>query len=345
MPLHSLQTKLYSRGEIDSELWDRFIARSPQGIIYATTGYLDCVCPGWSAIICKNGDEWLGVMPLNIARKFFQNYSLKPPFTQYLGIFFKEINEKMHRLVHMKKIIIESIIHAIPKNLKLFNHNFSPEFDYFVPFHWNQFEIRPLHSYHLSLQNPLHEIYDNFSHSVTTRIIRAEKLDLKCVEGNSVNNLVEIMVTRKIISANDGIIFQKLWKYITSVSTGFTIYITDPLTNQIYCGWSFRVYFDRVILLASALDFRFKKSGAHTLLVWKAIQKAHQISGIKIFDFEGSMIRSIENYKRSFGATPVAYYNISHNNLPLPYSFGLNLKNSFQKNRKAGSLKKKLVAC
>jgi hypothetical protein len=80
-------------------------------------------------------------------------------------------------------------------------------------------------------------------------------------------------------------------------------------------------------------------------LVWKAIQKAHQISGIKIFDFEGSMIRSIENYKRSFGATPVAYYNISHNNLPLPYSFGLNLKNSFQKNRKAGSLKKKLVAC
>lgn len=326
-----METKLLSRQQIDSELWNRFIAKSPQRIIYANSGYLDCVCPNWSAIICTQGEEWLGAMPLNICKKFSQEYSLKPPMVQYLGIFFNEISEKMHRLIHLKKIIIENIIKNIPSDVKLFNHNFSPTFDYFMPFYWNKFEIRPFHSYHLLLDNPLQTIYSNFSESVTKRIIRAGRLNLKCIENNSIVDLIKIMVSRKIIDKREGKMFEELWKFINSEKKGFTIYITDPFTNEIYCGGAFLIDYNRVILLASALDYRFKKTGAHALLVWKGIQKSHQISGIQLFDFEGSMIQGIENYNRAFGATPIVYYNISRNNLSLLYSLGFAIKEKIKR--------------
>ncbi len=339
-----METKLYSRKQIDAERWDRFINQSPQRIMYANSGYLDCVCPGWSAVICKDGDQWLGVMPLNISRKIFQEYSLKPALIQYLGIFFHSMEEKMHRLIHLKKIIIENIIKTIPQNLKLFNHNFSPEFDYFIPFCWNKFEVRPFHSYHLSLDNSLQEIHDNFSKSVAKRIAGAEKLNLTCVENNSVTNLVKMMIERRIIDRKVGTIFEELWKFVESKKNGFTIYITNPFTHQIYCAGAFLVDYDRVILLASALDYRFKKTGAHPLLVWKGIQKAHQITGMKIFDFEGSMIEGIENYTRGFGATPIVYYNISRNNLSLPYSLGFALKEKIQKKEKLKNIEKLVIA-
>jgi hypothetical protein len=321
-----ITSKLYSRDKIDPVLWDKFISNSPQKTIYAASGYLDAVCPGWSAIICKSGPDWIGVLPVNVERKFFQQYSLKPPWTQYLGIFFGEITGKLHRVIHLKKIIIESIILAIPPKLKLFNHNFSPQFDYFIPFNWHRFEVRPMQSYHLSLENPLNEIYHNFSKSVRSRITRAIKLNLKYIENNAIDNLVNMMLARKIITADSARKLHELWKYITANSAGFVLYVTDPVSNQVYCAAAFVIDNDRVVLLASALDFRHKKTGADPFLVWKGIEKAHQITGAKIFDFEGSMIRTIENHNRAFGARPVVYYNISRNNLSLPYALGFSIK-------------------
>ncbi len=339
-----METILFSRKQIDSELWDIFIDQSPQRIIYVKSGYLDCICSQWSAIICKEGDKWLGVMPLNIEKKFGQQYSLKPILIQYLGIFFKEIDEKMHRLIHLKKIITENIIKTIPPNLKLFNHNFSPFFDYFMPFYWSKFEIRPFHSYILSLENSLQEIYSNFSKSVTKRISRTEKLALKCVQNNSVNKLVEIMVERRIIDRIVGNKFEALWEFVNAQKSGFVMYITNPFTNQIYCGGAFLIDHNSVILFASALDFRFKNTGAHALLIWKGIQKAHEIGGIKKFDFEGSRIKSIENYTRAFGANSIVYYNISRNNLPLLFSLGFSLKEKLIKKEKLKTIEMLVTA-
>jgi hypothetical protein len=343
--LSMINSALYSREKIDGKLWDEFISNSPQRAIYAKSGYLDSICPGWSAIICKSGNDWVGVLPINIDRKYFQHYTLKPPWAQYLGIFFCEIKGRMHRLIYLKKTIIESIIAVIPYELKLFNHNFNPGFDYFIPFTWNDFEVRPLHSYTLSLENSVQEIYGNFSKGVKSSIARSIKLQLKCVENNPIDNLVEMMTARKIITARMGNRLRELWKYITANAMGFTIYITDPVSNQIYCGGAFVIEADRIILLASALDFRFKKTGAHTFMVWKGIEKAYQMGGIKIFDFEGSMIKNIEAYNRSFGANPIVYYNISRNRLSALYSFGLHVKEKMKAKEKQKNMELVMYAC
>ena len=57
-------------------------------------------------------------------------------------------------------------------------------------------------------------------------------------------------------------------------------------------------------------DPEFRNSGATSLLMWNAIQFASTVS--QIFDFEGSMIESVERFFRGFGAVQTPYFSISH---------------------------------
>ena len=60
-------------------------------------------------------------------------------------------------------------------------------------------------------------------------------------------------------------------------------------------------------------DPELRSSDAVQLLVWKALEFVSSI-GLTEFDFEGSMIESIEAVGRAFGAKQVPYFAISKNN-------------------------------
>jgi hypothetical protein len=321
-----INARLYSRQEIDSRQWDDFIQQSPQQVIYARSGYLDSVCLDWQAVICKEGDAWLGVLPMNIRTKFSKGYTLKPPFVQYLGICLAPMTGKSHKVLHQKQIIIDAITDAIPERIQLFSHNLNPNFDYFVPLHWKGFKLRPMHSYCLDLTAGESAVFSNFSDSVSKRIRRTQKMNLVCEEHDSVTALIDMMLTRGIISPEDGPILERLWTYLREIGTGFTKYIVDPDTREVYAAGIFLIDADKVIILASALDYRFKKTGAHLLMMWEGMRKAMSMGHINNFDFAGSMIESIEHYNRAFGATPVAYYNFSYNRLNWVFRAGYALK-------------------
>ena len=55
--------------------------------------------------------------------------------------------------------------------------------------------------------------------------------------------------------------------------------------------------------LYGGLDPELKSSGAMSLVLWEAISHARRVS--RAFDFEGSMLPSIESFFRSFGSRQV----------------------------------------
>jgi hypothetical protein len=59
-------------------------------------------------------------------------------------------------------------------------------------------------------------------------------------------------------------------------------------------------------LLVSAVDKRLQQTGAIAFLIWDALKFARQ-KGLKIFDFEGSMNKGIEEFFRCFGGNRVSY--------------------------------------
>ena len=52
----------------------------------------------------------------------------------------------------------------------------------------------------------------------------------------------------------------------------------------------------------------YKTSGSMSLLLWEAIKRSSKI--VKQFNFEGSMVESIERYFRAFGGKQAPYFEI-----------------------------------
>ncbi len=70
-----------------------------------------------------------------------------------------------------------------------------------------------------------------------------------------------------------------------------------------------------ITYLAGANSEKGMETDALSFLLFKVLQAA--ASENMIFDFEGSMIESIESSFRGFGASPIPYLNIYRNRLPL----------------------------
>lgn len=76
--------RYYQRSQIDPVKWDRCIHGAANGLVYATSLYLDQMAEHWDALVM--GDYTM-VMPLPWKRKWGISYLYWVPFTQQLGVF------------------------------------------------------------------------------------------------------------------------------------------------------------------------------------------------------------------------------------------------------------------
>lgn len=70
--------------EIDKAKWDALLDASPMGLVYAYTGFLDAMSPGWEALVAGDYEY---VMPLTRRKKMGIAYLCQPAFCQQLGVF------------------------------------------------------------------------------------------------------------------------------------------------------------------------------------------------------------------------------------------------------------------
>ena len=78
-----MNIRLLTRNEIDTERWNKTVDASPNGLIYATTGYLDLMTDTWQGIVI---DNYRAVMPIPSRKKWGITYVCQLPFIQQLGL-------------------------------------------------------------------------------------------------------------------------------------------------------------------------------------------------------------------------------------------------------------------
>ena len=106
--LSGYTTEVLERSQIEDSVWNDFIACSPQAAPYGCTWYLDVVWPGWKAIVVSEKGKMLAAMPLKISKKYGISYVFNPPFCQYVGIFFGEIEMRNDALCFaLKKRLVK----------------------------------------------------------------------------------------------------------------------------------------------------------------------------------------------------------------------------------------------
>lgn len=184
-----------------------------------------------------------------------------------------------------------------------------PDFNYMLPFVEKGFQIIPRFTYVLNLSSSLDDIRAGFKESLRREISKAAK-GVTVVEGKP-DDLLELKQLNKATSPinfdlgvlNEAV-NQEFYSILSAKQEDKIIAAILLFNDSSYCYY-----------LEGAVHPEHRTSGALSLLLWEGIQKA-KTNGLN-FDFEGSMIPSIEKYFSTFGAEIRPYFQIEHYPNPL----------------------------
>lgn len=286
--------RLIKQDELDWDKWDAAVRKDPAGHFYALHWYLDMIAKRWDALVY--GDyQW--VMPLVHNKKWgVIPYLYRPYGVQQLGIFGKDpVTEE----------ITGAFIKAIPSKYVHRDLYFNVD----NPFPAN-IKHRMRRTYELSLAQSYQDIYNGYSESITRKLKKAKKAQLRIFENDTPDTLILLFKNNKgnEVDFTDWhydrmrqIMYTLIYRKMGAVWT-----VHDERNSP--CASCFIAFTGkRMVFLFSGQDSYGRDHGALTLLIDNALMWGAERGGV--FDFEGSDIPGMERYYHSFGASMREYAN------------------------------------
>lgn len=312
----------------NKELYREFCKEEVDIPIFSKDWWLDTVCgaENWDVAIIEKGREIVATMPYVKKKLFIFNTIMMPEFTQTLGPYIKyPKGQRYYKRLSWEKEMIDNLIEQLPK-FDYFSQNFHSNITNWLPLYWKNFDCSIKYTYVIE-DITLNELESSFEIDTRRRRRRkAEKFGVNVFEGDDINLFYElnkmtfIRQNEKTPYTFDAIykLYEKCKEY-NSVKMYFAEYEGEIIAAN------FLVYDDNTVYyLMGGIEPKRKDLGAMDLIQYRSIEFA--IKNNKKFDFEGSMIESIEKYFRSFGAIQKPYFSIKKTNSKI-----LNLREPLKK--------------
>lgn len=298
--------------EGEYEQWDNFVDNSPQGTLFHKSYWLKASGQKFRIYGCFKNENLVGGLPIICKSKFGIKQAIHPPLTPYLGIVFKKNETKYVNKISEEKKISECIAKKVKKDFYFIRFNFSPFFTDLQPFIWQGFSINIRYTYLLNLKD-LEEIWRNIEDSRRNDIRRAEKDGLTVKYNNDFQKtfaLVEKTFYRQNLKPKfKPVAFE--YNRILSEKNQCKSFLTRNREGKtiaaVYIVWDKK----RSYYLLGGYDPGKKHHGASAIAMWEAIKFTKEKLGLNEFDFEGSMIRPVEQFFRKFGGKITPYYSVT----------------------------------
>jgi hypothetical protein len=302
MKMSNPEIRFVKNKDIDFQKWDRCIADSPFGIVYAYSWFLNRICPSWDALICG---DYFYIMPLANNNKFGISYIYQPFFSQQLGVFSAyPIDSK----------IVNCFLLAIPERFRLtdmkLNWGNEPSTD--------QFQIKTNTNYHLNLQPEIQIIQAKYNSNTQRNIRKAVNSNVYVSQVDDIVSFIEFTrFNLKDKSPEVGVkhysALQKVIGHAISKQLG-EIYGAYDTANNLVAAAFFVSSNNRSIYLAASSNEIGTTQSAMFLLIDTFIRNN---AGKELtLDFEGSNIAGIARFYSGFGAVSQIYYSVHQNRLP-----------------------------
>jgi len=286
--------------EIDKPLWDACIENAGNGLIYATSGYLDNMARHWDAIVV---DNYAAVMPLPWKKKFFIKYIYPPPFCQQLGVF-----SSVHLEMDMYRQMLQKAKEVFQFGEYYFNYQNSIQ----QGISKNNF-ILPLHQEYTTIAG-------NYRQSLLRNLKKAQLYNLQyrvTEDYTKVIQLYESTYGKRTphVTPSD---YDNLLKTCTVLQEKSALLIREvsddngDLLATTLCLKDKR----RIYLLLPVTTAKGRTVRANHFLLDNLIKEFS--SRPYIFDFEGSDIPGIARFYKSFSAVNQPYFFYRWNKLPWP---------------------------
>jgi GNAT acetyltransferase-like protein len=279
--------------------------------IFQQPWWLDAVAPGrWGEATVERDGRVIARLPYVVRGRRRMRVLTMPPLTQTLGPWVERSGASAPRALGEEIELLATLEAALPP-AESFVQQFAPAMLNALPFHWAGYRLELQYTYRLDGLGsedglwrgmrgstrreirkartrvevrhdlPLDRFHGVWAKTFERQQLRApaslsqlERLDAACAGRGA----------RALLSAHDD---------------------ADRVHAVAYVVWDPNAAF----YLLGGGDPALRTSGAGSLLLWEAIARARAVTDV--FDFEGSMLPSVERHFRAFGARQTPYLRVS----------------------------------
>jgi len=303
----------------DKQKYREFCKKEKNIPIFSKDWWLDAVCgyDNWEVIVIEKGGNIFAAMPYTNRKKYGQLIISQPILTQTLDIYFNyPKNQKYYKKLSFEKEMIEKILQTLPK-FGMFYKSFNFKHTNLLPFYWAGFEIKVNYTY--VIENlKIEDLEKNFETDIRRRRRKAYEAGIKVYESEDIEKFYQL---NKMTFSRQNRDIPYSFKFIENLykvcknNDAVKMFFAKDTEGNIIAG-NFLIYDESTVYyLMGGIDPSYKDMGGMDIVQYESIKFALEHN--KTFDFEGSMIESIEKYFRSFGAIQKPYYSISKTNSKL----------------------------
>lgn len=270
--------------------------------------YLDAVCDGgeWEVSLIREGEELVAAYTYFVKQKMGFKYITMPPFVKVMGPY---ISSK-YRDLKKSHQLLEQFIAQLP-NLDCIKQDLHYSVSNWLPFHWADFKQSGRYTYLIDLSD-LELVFSNINRNMKRNIRKAAnqlsvKQDLPIEEFYAINKMsfdrqgISIPYNLDQLKKHDAALAAKNARKIF-----YAVDEQGQIHSASYLIWDQSSSYYHL----SGDDPNLRQSGAGILLIWEAIQYSCNELGLQTFDFEGSMLKPVEQIRRQFGAQQQHYTRI-----------------------------------
>lgn len=299
----------------------RQLCRQEKSIpVFSRDWWLDAVCGEglWDVLLVYGKQGRVeAAMPVYMPRK---GYVVMPPYTQTMGPWMAAASPdaKYAGLLGKRQAALGELASRLG-NLHLFRQNFSWTVTDWLPFYWQGFRQTTRYTYLLGGLHDSSLLWENMGSNIRRNIVKAEKKYKISVRSNvPADEFVRIQrltFQRQRLAVPKGEnVLRRLIEVSRRRNQGdiWGGYDEDGrLHAAVFIVWQE----SSAYYLAGGGDPGLRHSGAHSLVMWKAIREVAAFTDN--LDFEGSMIPGVERFFREFGARQTPYFAVSKGRLNL----------------------------
>lgn len=280
--------------------------------VFCSPWWLNITCgDNWDVAVSAKGDNVFAVMPYYMHNNSAGLELIQPKLTKFLGIYFDHPEgQSNYKRYSFEKQHSEKLLDQLP-SFGSFKQSFHYNYSNWLPLYWKGFNQSTYYSYSLDTEANLDDLFANFKSSIRRSIRKSEKTVIFKQEPTPEDFYLLATDTFNRQSKKPPYSLQLL-KYLVAASQEKNqgqLIIANNEAGEALAGGFFVWDKERLYYLAGGVNSKQSDSGAMSLVMWKGIQLAHELQ--LTFDFEGSMVESIENFFRSFGSTQTPYFQIS----------------------------------
>jgi lipid II:glycine glycyltransferase (peptidoglycan interpeptide bridge formation enzyme) len=276
--------------------YDAFVESSPQGSLFCSSWWLDAVAPGrWRSNAIEENGEVVAAWPTVVRETRFGEVHAGAPLTPFLGPLFPPGEGARRRSREIA--FVESLLDRIGPFAHL-EARCNPAFDYWTPLRWHGFRQTTNYTWRLQDLSDLDAVFAGFRENIRGHVRAAEKSGM-AVRDAELPEFLELH-RRRFERDPEGI---ERIDAAACERDARVILVARDADGRARAGGYF-VHDNRfTTYLLAATDAEAR--GAASIVLWEAIKRA-SARGTS-FDFEGSMLRHVESFVRSFAGVPTPY--------------------------------------